>query len=433
MNLKPYPSYKDSGVEWIGEIPEGWEVKRLKFLFNSMDYKRVPLSAEMRSDIEKIYPYYGASGIIDFVDNYLFDEPLLLVAEDGANLLSRSTPLAFIANGKYWVNNHAHILKPLAGPLIYWEGVMQSYDYTPIISGSAQPKLTAENLREIPLPTPQKEEMETISAFLDHHTDRIDTLISKNRRLIDLLKEKRAALINHTVTKGLDPDAKMKDSGVEWIGEIPEEWEVHKLKRLLLPGNNGMKMGPFGSQLKLEIMAKRGNKVYGQENVINNNFKLGERFIDEEKFKELRVYEIFPGDIVISTMGTVGNCRIVPVNIDRGIMDSHLIRMRVNSLIINQFFSLILNDSSYLFYNLIKSSKGSIMTGLNSEIISNLLLVLPPLEIQEEILRYLNRKTALIDKEISLVKKKIKLLEEYRKSLIHHVVTGKVDVRGVEA
>lgn len=111
---------KDSGVEWIGEIPEHWEVKNLRYAFEFLNHKRIPLSAIEREKMQGDYPYYGASGIIDYVDNYIFDEKLILIGEDGANLLSKSTPLAFVADGKYWVNNHAHILRPLFKGFLYW-------------------------------------------------------------------------------------------------------------------------------------------------------------------------------------------------------------------------------------------------------------------------------------------------------------------------
>jgi len=204
MSRRPYPKYKPSGIEWLGEVPEHWEVKRLKFLFRNLDCRRIPLSAEERSYMEKKYPYYGASGIIDSVEDYIFNESLILVAEDGANLLSRSTPLAFVAEGKYWVNNHAHILKPQCGPLRYWEGVLQTYDYTPLITGAAQPKLTAENLGIIPLPAPPINEQHFIATFLDRETARIDALIEKVRQSIDLLREYRTALISAAVTGKID-------------------------------------------------------------------------------------------------------------------------------------------------------------------------------------------------------------------------------------
>jgi type I restriction enzyme S subunit len=202
--LDPNAPMKDSGIEWLGQIPKHWEVCRLKYLFRNLDYRRVPLSSEVRADMEKTYPYYGASGVIDAVEDYIFDEPLILVAEDGANLLSRSTPLAFIATGKYWVNNHAHILKPLDGPLEYWEGVLRTFDYTPLISGAAQPKLTAEDLGTIPLPHPPVEEQRQIPDALTSETGTLDAMSNKISDSIEMLREHRTALISAAVTGKID-------------------------------------------------------------------------------------------------------------------------------------------------------------------------------------------------------------------------------------
>ncbi|MBN2103718.1 restriction endonuclease subunit S [bacterium] len=202
--LDPNVKMKDSGVEWLGKIPEHWGVKTLKYIFKNLDYRRIPLSSEERSYMSKNYPYYGASGIIDSVDDYLFDEPLLLVAEDGANLLSRSTSLAFIAEGKYWVNNHAHILKPKSGSIKYWEGILQAYDYTPLITGAAQPKLTADNLGSIALPVPPAKEQFAISSFFSKESSILDGLSDKIQLSINLLNEYRTALISSTVTGKID-------------------------------------------------------------------------------------------------------------------------------------------------------------------------------------------------------------------------------------
>jgi type I restriction enzyme S subunit len=149
MLMIPYEKYKDSGVAWIGDVPEHWEVKRLKYVANNLNYKRIPLSSEQRSGIEKIYDYYGASGVIDQVDDFLFDGDFILVGEDGANLITRSVPLAFKASGKFWVNNHAHILQPKNGNIEFFTYYLESIDYSIWISGSAQPKLTSENLMNI--------------------------------------------------------------------------------------------------------------------------------------------------------------------------------------------------------------------------------------------------------------------------------------------
>lgn len=202
--LEPNPEMRDSGVEWLGGIPAHWAAKAVRYIFQNCDSRRIPLSSEERAVLENIYPYYGASGVIDMVDDYLFDEPLVLVAEDGANLLSRSTPLAFLASGKYWVNNHAHILKPLSGDIRYWVAVLETFDFSPLITGAAQPKLTADNLGSIRLPVPPASEQTVIADFLSLETAKLDALIDKTGSAIARLTEYRQALITSAVTGKID-------------------------------------------------------------------------------------------------------------------------------------------------------------------------------------------------------------------------------------
>ncbi|MGQ7869962.1 restriction endonuclease subunit S [Sunxiuqinia sp. sy24] len=202
--LHPDAEMKDSGIDWLGQIPKHWEVIPLKYQLKSLNRRRIPLSAEERSKMSKEFPYYGASGIIDYVEDYIFDEDLILIAEDGANLLSRSTPLAFIATGKYWVNNHAHILSSAPETFDYWSNLLCIIDYTPWITGAAQPKLTKENLGGIPLPKPPQEEQLQISDFINRELIKYDPLIEKAKLSINQLKEYRGALITAAVTGQID-------------------------------------------------------------------------------------------------------------------------------------------------------------------------------------------------------------------------------------
>ena len=150
------------------EIPEGWEWVRLGNALINRDFERVPLSVEERSKLDKIYDYYGASGIIDKVDRYLFDKPLLLVGEDGANLLLRSKPIAFIAKGQYWVNNHAHVLDTIEGLLLDYVALfINSINLAPYVTGTAQPKMNQEKMNSILLPIPPTAEQHRIVKKID--------------------------------------------------------------------------------------------------------------------------------------------------------------------------------------------------------------------------------------------------------------------------
>lgn len=199
--LDPNAPMKDSGIEWLGEIPEHWEVKKVKYVMKSLNSIRVPLSSEERGKmIKREYDYYGASGIIDKVESYLFDEPLLLIGEDGANLITRSSKLSFIARGKYWVNNHAHILRPTFGVLEYYCEIMEICDYSIWISGSAQPKLTSDNLMNIEIVVPPIQEQQSIVNHIESEYSKIDFKKARTEELIELLTEYRTALISEVVT-----------------------------------------------------------------------------------------------------------------------------------------------------------------------------------------------------------------------------------------
>ena len=203
--LNPDVPMKDSGVEWLGKVPEHWVVTNLKYLFNNLDYKRIPLSSEERSHKQGEYPYYGASGIIDYVDDYLFQKSHVLVGEDGANLISRTTPLAFNATGQYWVNNHAHILDFKDELNDYWVDVINNIDFKPFISGSAQPKLTAEALGNIKVAFPPDiHERVSLYDCIKSHTPIFNQLIDKAVLQISLLNEKRKNLISSAVTGKID-------------------------------------------------------------------------------------------------------------------------------------------------------------------------------------------------------------------------------------
>ena len=192
---------KESGIDWVDEIPSHWEVKRVKEVLGSLDYKRIPLSGEVRGKMKsRVYDYYGASGVIDKVEDYIFDEPTILIGEDGANLLSRSTPLAYIARGQYWVNNHAHILKPHKGNIDFFCYLLESLDYTTLITGAAQPKFTAGQLNHVLLMVPPLEEQKYIADYLNEKCTTIDSVIKNIKRQIENFRGLRVAMINDAVT-----------------------------------------------------------------------------------------------------------------------------------------------------------------------------------------------------------------------------------------
>lgn len=424
---------KDSGVPWIGMIPKNWVVSQLKFCVSCFDGKRVPVDASLRK--KGPYPYWGAGSITDWVDSYLFDEELVLLGEDGAPFFDPFRPVAHLINEKVWVNNHIHVLKVIPTMdsrfLVYW---LNSVDYHDYINGSILSKLTQSKMNTIRVIIPPLVEQCRIADFLDAKCAEIDSILKKTKASIEEYKKLKQSVITEAVTKGVRGERPMKESGVEWIGEIPAVWKVCRIKHVLTPGKEGIKIGPFGSALTNNVKGEGPFKIYGQWNIVNKDFSAGKNYVSKETFDALESYMVYTGDVLISMMGTIGKCAIIPRGIQPGIMDSHVIKARLNkSLILDRYFDLVFDkdNSAIIFEQMQKGKKGSIMDGLNSSIVKNLVIPYPPIAEQQEIVAYLDEKCAAIDSLIASKEALITELESYKKSLIYEYVTGKKEVPAV--
>lgn len=193
---------KDSGVEWIGKIADGFQLTKLKYLCTILDQYRSPIAADQRSQKgEILYDYYGASGVIDKIDGYTIDDHVMLIGEDGANLRMRNLPLMYEVNGKVWINNHAHILKPTEKTDFYFLFfALECIDINVYITGSAQPKLSQDNLKQIGVPTPSYSEQREIAAYIREKCTAIDTLIAAKQQLLTELESYKKSVIYEYVT-----------------------------------------------------------------------------------------------------------------------------------------------------------------------------------------------------------------------------------------
>ena len=198
--LDPNAKLVPSGIDWIGEIPEHWDIIKVGFIFDNLDNLREPISAEMRERNNPQYDYYGASGVIDKIDHYNVDDKVLLIGEDGANLVMRNLPLIYKAEGKFWVNNHAHILKPRKDDYDFMAHALEACNYRDYITGSAQPKLSQENLSRVQLPVPPLSEQQAIASYLDSKCSDIDRLIALKQQKIETLKDYKKSVIYEAVT-----------------------------------------------------------------------------------------------------------------------------------------------------------------------------------------------------------------------------------------
>ena len=413
--FEKYDAYKDSGVEWIGDIPIHWDVKNLRYAFDFLNHRRIPLSALERGNKQGRYPYYGASGIIDYVDAYLFDEKLLLIAEDGANLLSKSTPLAFLAEGKYWVNNHAHILKPKTEAYGFWEKLLCSVDYTVFITGAAQPKLSRENLGGIRLPIPPINEQLKIEKFIDQKTSEIDQAIAIKEQQIALLNERKQIVIQKAVTQGLDPNVPMKDSGVEWIGQIPEHWNVIRAKYLF---KEVEERSVLGNEELLSVSHLTGVTPRSEKNV---SMFMAE---DYSGSKVCKRHDLVM-NIMWAWMGALG------VSDYDGIVSPAygVYRQKIANTFNSEYLEYLLKTTKYIeHYNRVSTGLHSSRLRFYGHMFFNMKLGFPCLDEQSEIIVRIKNQTSKIELAVENLANQIEKLKEYKTTLINDAVTGKIKV-----
>ena len=420
--MQRYFEYKDSGIEWIGETPRLWETTKIKYLTENLDGKRIPLNAEARSGQKRTYPYYGANGVIDYVEDYIFEGDHILIGEDGAPFFDKKKEVSFFVNGKFWVNNHCHVLKNIGATearfVVY---CLNATDYTEYITGSTRDKLTQADLDRIEIPMPSRREQTQIANFLDRKTQHIDELIRVKERKIELLGEYRASLINQAVTKGLDPNVEMKPSEIDWMGAIPRHWTTKRLKYL---GESiiGLSYKPdnMTDDKQGTLVLRASNVQDGKPSFVDNvyvNVNIDEKLIVKE------------GDILIcSRSGSrdlIGKNMTITKELEGVTFGVFMTVFRT------KFFRFI---SHFLNSQVFKGYSGLFLTStinqLTIDTLNNFNICLPPDNEQAQIADFLDHKTKQIDELRSNEEQTIKLLQEYRQSLISEAVTGKIDVRG---
>jgi type I restriction enzyme S subunit len=281
-------------------------------------------------------------------------------------------------------------------------------------------------LAETWIAVPPKVEQMSVARFVDRETAKIDALVTEQERLIELLQEKRQAVISHAATKGLNPDAPMKPSSVEWLGDVPAHWAVARLKNLA----SSVNAGPFGSSLTKDMYVESGYRVYGQEQVIPNDFSVGDYFVSQEKYDELIQYRVAPGDILISCVGTFGKVALVPEGIDPGIINPRLIRLRSGPLITSDYLVQLLR-SQVVFEQFASVTRGGTMDVINVGTVKEIVLPVPSLKEQGELLTFMKGELNSASQLESEIKAGVQLLRERRSALISAAVTGQIDVRGL--
>ena len=428
--MRKYQSYKQSGVEWIGEIPSHWNFIKTNILTENLDGKRVPLNSEERGKMEGEYPYWGSNGVVDYVNQFIFNEEIVLVGEDGSPFFDKLKDVSFYVNEPVWVNNHIHILKPKEKILPrYLTHSFNCVDYKEYITGSTRDKLTQSDLKRISHCVPPLKEQLQIVQFLDDKTILIDRLISTKESKITLLKEQRTSLINQVVTKGMNPNVKMKDSGVEWIGEIPEHWKSYNLRYVLELLTDFESNGSFSSVKENVKVDDEGEVWYVRMTDLENNNIRNEKckYCDLDTYNFLHKTKVFGGELLITKRGEIGKVYLFPYNCGLSTLgpNSYLLRLKniVNSHFLYFFY---ISDIGQTTLKLLDNS--TTIGSLYKDDIKGSSVIVPPIDEQHQIVQFLDSKTREIDELVQLEQKKIDLLKEYRQSLISEVVTGKIKV-----
>lgn len=423
MSYPAYPEYKDSGVEWLGEVPAHWEVKRLKHLLiqitDRVNRRSNPIALENIESWSGCYieteSDFTGEGIAFKAGDLLFGKLRPYLAKVYLSKLPGE------ALGDF------HVIRPSAKlvPQFAFHQLLQR-QFISVVDGATHgakmPRVGWEVMGNMPFINPPTTEQKVIATFLDHETARIDALVEEQQRLIALLKEKRQAVISHAVTKGLDPDVPMKDSGVEWLGEVPAHWVRKRLKNVSPFITVGIVVNPSS------YLAEEGLPfIYGGE--------VREGYIEVDKARKISLEDsrrnrktmLETGDVVTMRVGYPGVTAVVPPECEggncasvmltkKGSYDSRWLCAAMNSRLIRHQVEIVQYGAAQKQFNIADAVE--------------FWLFEPPIDEQAKIADYIDRESSRFDQLVGEAKRNMQLLQERRSALISAAVTGKIDVRG---
>lgn len=439
---------EDSRVEYLGMTPVNWLTTKLKFVYNIQLGKM--LQNEPQNETDSKIPYFKAMHVqwenvehtnlpkmwasLSDQETYTVKNGDLLVCEGGE--VGRAAVITGLQE-KAIIQNALHRVRPTQKSdikyLMYLLRHIDFLEWFDVLCNKATiAHLTSEKLGNLIIPLPSKSEQHAIADFLDRETEKLDRLVEKKERLIELLREKRQALITQAVTKGLNPDVPMKDSGIEWLGEVPEHWEITKMKFIKSKQKNALVDGPFGSDLKSQHFVDNGDAF-----VVESNFAVSGRMeeralktITKEHFEKVKRSQVKHGDIVIAKIGANFGMVSVMTNLSKpSVVSGNSMKLTVNK-------SICINKYVYYMLTFLKYS-GAIdfwvnqtaQPALSLSVINNLPMLIPPKDEQLQIINWLEEKNEIVSILSNKLQIQIAKIKEYRQALISAAVTGKIDVR----
>lgn len=445
MSFPKYDDTKDSGIDWLGQVPKNWIVSRLGF----ESWVRARLGWKgLKADeyVDEGFAFLSTPNIknneidfenVNFITQERFDESPeiklslgdVLLAKDGSTLgnvnVVRSLPRPSTVNSSIAVITPKESVNCVFLYYLFRSSYMEQ-TIQEIKGGMGVPHLFQSDLVKFYIPRPSIEEQTAIANFLDAETSKIDALVAEQRRLIELLKEKRQAVISHAVTKGLNPNAPMKDSGIEWLGDVPEQWDVSRLGyeswvRARL-GWKGLKASEYVDDgfAFLSTPNIKGNKEIDFENV---------NFISQERFDESPEIKLRVGDVLLakdgSTLGIVNYVKELPRPTT---VNSSIAVISPNDRLKGSYLFYLFR-TTYMEHTIQRIKGGMGVPHLFQSDLNKFYLPIPPTDDQDKIIEFLTAKIGHIDSLEAEAEKTIELLQERRTALISAAVTGKIDVR----
>lgn len=432
MSLPRYPEYKDSDVDWLGEVPGHWAIAPLYSVANNREEPNIGMLEDnllslsygriVQKDISSndgLLPQSFETYQIVHPGDIVFR--LTDLQNDKRSLRTAIVEETGIITSAYTA------AKPVCIEPEYLNHLLRAYDVQKVfysMGGGLRQSLKFSDLKRLPTLLPSYEEQQTISAFLDRETGKIDALIAEQRRLVELLAEKRQAVISHAVTKGLNPNAPTKDSGIEWLGDVPGHWDILSLKRICELLKDGTHLPPPRVSEGIPLLSVR--------NIQNGIFDLrdDDSLISLENYQELcKAFVPQTHDVLLAIVGaTLGKVALVPLEIGLFHIQRSVAIFRPTAEMQAQYLYYLFQSNE--FQQLLWEHVGySAQPGIYLGTLAEFRIPLPPLEEQQTISTFLNTETAKFDALTLEANRAIALLQERRSALISAAVTGKIDVR----
>jgi len=443
---RAYPEYRDSEVEWLGDLPKHWSPCPIKYVSKLVGTGGTP--KEMASFTDDVEVNWFTPG--DFVGCGVLsssEKHVTILACDNGDAKSYQAGAVLVVGigatlGKVGIcdeafscNQQVNVIVPnskMNGIFMMHSLGVQVEQMRMLSNASTIGIMNQEKTKMVNVALPSIAEQRQIANFLDHETAKIDTLIEKQQQLIALLMEKRQAVISHAVTKGLNPDVPMKNSGVEWLGEVPAHWAGnYKLVNFSEYGRGSFVNGPFGSDLLSSELMEVGVPVVYIRDVKTTGYKRKSTVcVTEAKAEQLTVCRVISADVLIAKVGDPpGDSCVYPEQEPEAIITQDVIRIRVNRELVDPDYLSMLLNSDYGKTVIDDISVESTRKRVSLGDFKSTRFPLPPIEEQRLIAEYVDEKCRNLDWLISKVEQSISLSQERRTALISAAVTGKIDVR----